>query len=33
MPLSFHRSWTDPSLDVLRDSAARFIDSEMLPAR
>ncbi len=31
MPLQFKRSWSDPDLDALRDSAARFIDAEMVP--
>jgi acyl-CoA dehydrogenase len=32
MPLQFTRSWSDPDLDGFRTSAARFIESEMLPA-
>ncbi|WP_395701309.1 acyl-CoA dehydrogenase family protein [Aquabacterium sp.] len=31
MPLNFERSWSDGDLDELRRSAARFIDSEMVP--
>ncbi|MDI3381926.1 acyl-CoA dehydrogenase family protein [Xenophilus aerolatus] len=31
MPLQFKRSWTDEELDRLRDTAARFIDTEMAP--
>ena len=32
MPLQFTRSWNDEDLDALRDSVARFADTEMLPA-
>ncbi|RYF67878.1 MAG: acyl-CoA dehydrogenase, partial [Comamonadaceae bacterium] len=31
MPLSFQRSWRNEELDALRDTAARFIDTEMAP--
>lgn len=31
MPLQFTRSWNDEDLDALRDSVARFADTEMLP--
>ncbi|MDA7418498.1 acyl-CoA dehydrogenase family protein [Xenophilus arseniciresistens] len=31
MPLSFQRSWRNEELDALRDTAVRFIDTEMLP--
>jgi acyl-CoA dehydrogenase len=31
MPLQFERSWTNEELDSLRDTAARFIDTEMAP--
>ncbi|MEO8248965.1 MAG: acyl-CoA dehydrogenase family protein [Burkholderiales bacterium] len=31
MPLDFKRCWTDPDLDLYRDTACRFIDEEMAP--
>ena len=31
MPLSFKRSWTDEDLESYRDSAVRFIESELQP--
>ncbi|MBI5256460.1 MAG: acyl-CoA dehydrogenase family protein [Burkholderiales bacterium] len=31
MPLQFKRSWSDADLEALRDSAARFIEAEMVP--
>ncbi|MBP6901789.1 MAG: acyl-CoA dehydrogenase family protein [Burkholderiaceae bacterium] len=30
MALSFKRSWTDPDLDQFRDTAARFVESELV---
>jgi acyl-CoA dehydrogenase len=32
MPITFHRSWTDPDLDQYRDTVVRFIEEHMLPA-
>src|SRR5690606_16701299 len=31
MPLQFTRSWSDEEIDTFRDTAARFIDDEMVP--
>jgi len=31
MPITFHRSWTDPDLDQYRDTVVRFIEEHMLP--
>lgn len=31
MPLDLKRSWSDPDLDLYRDTVARFIDEEMAP--
>ncbi|MEK8049417.1 acyl-CoA dehydrogenase family protein [Ideonella sp. DXS22W] len=31
MPLNLKRSWSDPDLDQFRDTAARFVDSELVP--
>lgn len=31
MPLDFKRCWTDPDLELYRDTVSRFIDGEMAP--
>lgn len=31
MAMNFKRSWSDPDLDQFRDTAARFVDSELVP--
>ncbi len=31
MPITFHRSWSDPDLDQYRDTVVRFIEEHMLP--